>query len=371
MRDQHIISSGEQSLSALAESIFTEYGYGLIVTSKDGHVFYSHPDKSDSPADASDFQLSNSVQTRNGEITISLTHVNHLNIPAAFSLLKELEDPVRFYFMVDRQSYVDNNLQQGRLIVYSFPEEPDLKTLNNIISKHCNPHAIYYVSVLDNVTLEEQRHYAKNLKDQRTFTISIQGPKYLTLILRHQHNPLTNRIDPSYPSNAERHKMFLEVAKTYHGSPRCATGNSYYPESLALSYQQALFALCFMKCTGHQVFSALYRELGYGLPLLGTDLQALGNYCLKTVGPVLKYDKANSTDFYQSMQVYLDCNCSCHDAADRLFIHTNTMYYRIRKLSQLTGCQMSDIRDGGNLYFVFKCYEALRQSGLLRHDDAF
>ncbi len=365
MISQRFDLSKEKSLSGLAESIYAEYGYGLTLTSKDGHIFYSGPNHPKLAGVKSDFQLSSAVQTRNGEINISLTYVNHDTIPAAFELLKQLEEPIKDYFKVDRQSYVDSNLQQGRLICYSFPQEPSLKTLNSIISNHCNPHAIYYVSVLDNVTLEEQRHYAKNLKDQRTFTISIKGPKYLTLILRHQHNPMTNRIDPSYPSNEERQKMFKEISKTYHGNPRCGIGNSYYPESLALSYQQALFTLCFMKCTGNLFFSTRFQDLGYGLPLLSTDFQTLGNYCFRTVGPVLEYDKANNTDLYQSMQTYLDCNCSSKETADRLFIHTNTIYYRIRKLSQLTGFQVSDIRDSGNLYYVFKCYEALRQSGLL------
>jgi len=70
-----------------------------------------------------------------------------------------------------------------------------------------------------------------------------------------------------------------------------------------------------------------------------------------------EYDRGHNTEFCRTLQVYLECGCSCSLAAQRLFIHRNTLTHRLEKLTELCGI---DLHNGGELlHFFLSCRFAL------------
>ncbi|SHJ28393.1 PucR family transcriptional regulator [Hespellia stercorisuis] len=55
-----------------------------------------------------------------------------------------------------------------------------------------------------------------------------------------------------------------------------------------------------------------------------------------------EYDAENHTALYQTLQTYLKCNCSLKDTAASLFIHRNSLSYRMNRILEL--CQI-DLED--------------------------
>ena len=55
-----------------------------------------------------------------------------------------------------------------------------------------------------------------------------------------------------------------------------------------------------------------------------------------------EYDIKNKTDFYESLKVYLDCNCNGKKAAEKLFIHYKTMLYRLNKIKDFFGIDLEN-----------------------------
>lgn len=53
-------------------------------------------------------------------------------------------------------------------------------------------------------------------------------------------------------------------------------------------------------------------------------------------------DRANGTQYYRTLSVYLDCICDSAKAAKMLFIHRNTLLYRINHIEENYGCSMDD-----------------------------
>ncbi|EOS64328.1 hypothetical protein C816_03008 [Oscillibacter sp. 1-3] len=47
---------------------------------------------------------------------------------------------------------------------------------------------------------------------------------------------------------------------------------------------------------------------------------------------IWSYDRQNHTQLYDTLKVYLECNCNARRASEKLFIHYKTMLYRIEKL---------------------------------------
>ena len=59
-------------------------------------------------------------------------------------------------------------------------------------------------------------------------------------------------------------------------------------------------------------------------------------------------------DFYANLlKIYVQCNCSLSACAEKLFIHKNTVQYRLTKLHQLTGFNPQNIMDLIKLYLAF------------------
>ena len=156
----------------------------------------------------------------------------------------------------------------------------------------------------------------------------------------------------------------------YKGCPKFAIGNSYRPEGLYLSYQQAMFTMSFMKLTGHKAFTQRYSELGMCIPLTSNNWLEAKDYCLKSLGTLLDCDELNNTCYYETLITYLDNNCNGKEAADQLYIHVNTLYYRLKKIEGLLGCTMTEMHDIAHLYCVAKIYEALLSSGIMDEERA-
>jgi DNA-binding PucR family transcriptional regulator len=58
-----------------------------------------------------------------------------------------------------------------------------------------------------------------------------------------------------------------------------------------------------------------------------------------------------------TVEVYLDGGASAARAAERLHIHRGTLYYRLRRFADLTGC---DLEDGADRVLVHLALKAAR-----------
>ena len=64
-------------------------------------------------------------------------------------------------------------------------------------------------------------------------------------------------------------------------------------------------------------------------------------------------DKDEINEYSKMMDSYIDHNGSITKASDELFIHKNTLQYRLNKLRELTGFDPRNLRDMVVLYLAF------------------
>ncbi|MBQ9041640.1 MAG: helix-turn-helix domain-containing protein [Eggerthellaceae bacterium] len=55
-----------------------------------------------------------------------------------------------------------------------------------------------------------------------------------------------------------------------------------------------------------------------------------------------EYDRANSSDFLLTLKVYLENDCNAQKCGRILFLHRNSLVYRIRRIQEIAGCDLSD-----------------------------
>ena len=62
------------------------------------------------------------------------------------------------------------------------------------------------------------------------------------------------------------------------------------------------------------------------------------------VGPLLAYDRERRSDLVRTLRVYFVAGANASEAADRLFLHRNSMLYRLARIEKLTGLDLKDPR---------------------------
>ncbi|MCW0212735.1 MAG: helix-turn-helix domain-containing protein [Pseudonocardia sp.] len=95
---------------------------------------------------------------------------------------------------------------------------------------------------------------------------------------------------------------------------------------------------------GENVF--LYEELGIVRLLLGSgDDPDLQTFIEEVTGPLVAYDKNNDGALIRTLRAFFDADCSQRVASERLFVHHKTLRYRLERIRQLTGLDLSRHED--------------------------
>lgn len=96
-----------------------------------------------------------------------------------------------------------------------------------------------------------------------------------------------------------------------------------------------------------------YSELGvYQLLLAIDNKETIKAYYNDILGKLEENDQNNGTDYLDFLNAYLNSNCNINDTADALFIHRNTVVYKIKKINELLDCDLSDIEVRVQLYLA-------------------
>ena len=94
---------------------------------------------------------------------------------------------------------------------------------------------------------------------------------------------------------------------------------------------------------------AVYHLLEYGAA--SHDLMT---FCHTAVFILAEYDRSHNTDLLETLRVYLNCHCNAQEAASHLYIHRNTMNYRISKITDLTNLDLTNTESFFHLMLSFR-----------------
>lgn len=90
--------------------------------------------------------------------------------------------------------------------------------------------------------------------------------------------------------------------------------------------------------------NVFYSDLGIYRLLMGIDdLEIMREYYRCTIGPLVDYDKNNNTDYCFVLDKYLKNDGSVKDTAEELFVHRNTINYKLGKISQILNMDISSM----------------------------
>lgn len=72
--------------------------------------------------------------------------------------------------------------------------------------------------------------------------------------------------------------------------------------------------------------------------------------------PLLNYDKKNKTDLFETLITFIKNNQSAKLTADELFIHSNTLRFRMKRIEQILDINLSESDDMLNVQLAIKAF---------------
>ena len=120
-------------------------------------------------------------------------------------------------------------------------------------------------------------------------------------------------------------------------------------ERLKEYYRQAQETLSVGNRLNRRFRYYLYDNLSSFLLFERLQESELGLYCHQKIQELGEYDRAHNTELCATLQVYLEQTKSLVRTAEILFIHRNTVRYRINKCEELLGSKLED----GNEIFAY------------------
>ena len=74
------------------------------------------------------------------------------------------------------------------------------------------------------------------------------------------------------------------------------------------------------------------------------DLPLLDKLYNDMFTPIIEYDKSTNSKLLETFETYLDENCNIDKTSRKLFIHKNTLKYRLERIEKLLECDINDFQ---------------------------
>jgi purine catabolism regulator len=152
-----------------------------------------------------------------------------------------------------------------------------------------------------------------------------------------------------------------EALETEHGSTRAAASRPTAVERVRHSFQEARCALeATAFANGAAPDVASHRDLGaFTLLLSVQDADALRLYCESVLGPIENADERYAGELLRSLEAYIDRNGHWERAAGDCYCHRHTLRYRIKRVEELTGRDLSRASDRVELWLALRAKELI------------
>ena len=122
--------------------------------------------------------------------------------------------------------------------------------------------------------------------------------------------------------------------------------------NLHLAYKRARAAveMAVKRGRGLQYFDrmGMYRML-----YLIEDRELLRDLSDKPLAPLIEYDKEHDGEYIATLESYLQCGGSIKAISEDLYIHRNTILYRMANIKKLLGCSLESPED--KLFYAIAC----------------
>lgn len=141
--------------------------------------------------------------------------------------------------------------------------------------------------------------------------------------------------------------IMQRIERCFHLDVSVGIGTPYeYICDFRFSYHEAKNALKISKMVTQDTRIYFYDDLDlYSFIAQVHNGKFLDDYVAHKLGKLLEADGVQDGNLLETLEAYLDHNCNANATAEDLYIHRNTMRYRLDKIKHILGVDLSDLSD--------------------------
>jgi sugar diacid utilization regulator len=148
------------------------------------------------------------------------------------------------------------------------------------------------------------------------------------------------------------------------GSPAAAVGvggRCDSPHDVPRSYQEALRALEVRQGSHSAYGITFFDDLGlYRILRTGKDQREVEQFVREWLGPLLDYDALHRTVLVETLTAYFDRGGNYSATAAVLVIHRSTLRYRLQRIREISGSDLTDVDSRLNLQVATRIWKIMR-----------
>jgi DNA-binding PucR family transcriptional regulator len=152
------------------------------------------------------------------------------------------------------------------------------------------------------------------------------------------------------------------VAELGGGRCRLSVGDPYpLPSQLPRSLREAQLALRLQKATSPEEKTSVFGELDVFRMLVSVDdLGDIERFAEKWLGKMIEYDRRRNTELVATLTQHLQHGGAYQATARALSVHRSTLKYRLQRIRELTGLDLTDPETHFNLALATRAWAALQ-----------
>lgn len=141
----------------------------------------------------------------------------------------------------------------------------------------------------------------------------------------------------------------------------CGVGrNTRSVRCLHKSYNLALKAMKLQMRRGIKGEAAIFKEMGVYRTLMAIeDMEIAKEYYNELLEKIVRYDELNKTKYVEFLKIYFKEAGSAANTAEALYMHRNTVNYKLRKIEEILDCDLTDFDTKVELYLALKLSELI------------
>lgn len=212
------------------------------------------------------------------------------------------------------------------------------------LTKHCgfNTEGLYFVAIfkiIDSLPINIKDEYVSNYikmklaQNNISYILDKYDKKIICVIMYEEKlNELKSVL-----------KQINEEINVYVKSSLSLGGVYKSIFDLKESYEESIHVLDFYKYINNDIEFIDYEDIGFYKMLFDfKDIEKLKQYRNKNLSKLVSHDENKSAELLETLKVYLFNNCNLINTSKALYIHRNTLIYRINKIKSVLDNALDD-----------------------------
>ncbi|MFF2481094.1 PucR family transcriptional regulator [Paenibacillus sp. NPDC058071] len=213
---------------------------------------------------------------------------------------------------------------------------------------------------------ERDRHYnalkSEIAKLELRFVLFTKSDYFVLIIAPHSPSDLSERKENRLLEQLE--EVIVHMSAQHGISLSIGVGNPVSKlTDVPLSYREAVEALQIGYSERKKQFVQPYRAKNFNYLLRMLPREEMKEYYEETFRELLLVEDREKIDLLKTLRVFFDTHCGLAETAKQLFVHRNTVTYRLEKCERLTGRNLRDSAESLRFRTAFAMESLLAEQG--------